>query len=357
MKILFLVPYPEGHAPSQRFRFEQYLDQLQENNYQVTIQSFWDQQSWSVLYLRGNRIKKIIGFVKGLTKRIKIVFGLHHFDLVFIHRECLPIGPPLFEWVISKIFRKRIIYDFDDAIWLPNTSDENKMVSFLKWHSKVKSISRWSHKISCGNSYLAEYAKQFNQSIFVNPTTIDTKSFHNPYLHQDRKKESIVTIGWTGTHSTLQFLEPLVPVIRKLEKEGRIRFVVISNKRPHFKTNTLEFIPWSLETEIANLLIFDIGIMPLIDNKWAKGKCGFKALQYMAMGIPAVASPVGINTSIIDHKVDGFLCENENDWLQTLSLLIQDEELRKLIGKKGRQKVIKSYSVESNTRNFLSLFS
>lgn len=357
MKILFLVPYPAGEAPSQRFRFEQYQAELLQRGFQVLMQSFWDKRTWSILYSRNKTTKKFIGLIKGFVRRLKILFQIKKYDYVFIHRECLPIGPPILEWIIAIVLNKKIIYDFDDAIWLPNTTQENRIATFLKWHSKVKAICRWSYKISCGNSYLADYAMQFNKAVVVNPTTIDTTSLHNPDSYNSTKNDSYVTIGWTGTHSTLKYLNSLIPVITHLERENPIKFLIISNKNPYFKTNTIEFIKWCQETEIEDLMKFDIGIMPLTDDIWAKGKCGFKALQYMALGIPVVASPVGAGNAIIENKVDGFLCKSHQEWLNHLTILIKDKQLRQKMGLKGRAKVIKCYSVKSNTRNFLSLFS
>jgi glycosyltransferase involved in cell wall biosynthesis len=167
-----------------------------------------------------------------------------------------------------------------------------------------------------------------------------------------------ITLGWTGTHSTLKYLEPLVPVLQKLESTyPHFRLVVIADKRPSLAVQSLIFLPWLKDREIEDLLQFDIGIMPLSDDVWTRGKCGFKALQYMALGIPAVASPVGVNKEIIDQGVNGFLCATEEEWFIHLKSLINHPTLREQIGQQGRRKVIDHYSVLSNTPTFLSLFS
>jgi len=286
------------------------------------------------------------------------MFKAPRYDFIFIHRECAPLGPPVFEWLLAKVLRKKIIYDFDDAIWLPNTSDENKIASALKWHGKVSDICRWSYRVSCGNAYLADYARQFNSNVVVNPTTIDTLYLHNPALYTPRQASQPVVIGWTGTHSTLKYLQPLLPVLQRLEKKyaDRIRFLVIANKAPDFALHQLTFVPWKKETEIGDLLQMDIGIMPLVDDIWAKGKCGFKALQYMALGLPAVVSPVGINTDIVDDTV-GFVADSETEWELALTRLIEDQALRRRLGEGARARVVERYSVTSNTSTFLSLFS
>ena len=157
------------------------------------------------------------------------------YDWVFIHRECAPLGPPVFEFILAKVFRKKIIYDFDDAIWLPNTSEENKLAGWLKFHDKVRLICRWSYRISCGNEWLADFARQFNSRVVVNPTTIDTEYLHNPNLFPEKNNEKIV-IGWTGTHSTLVYLTQLIPVLQSIEKKYSVIVRVISNKKPTIAT-------------------------------------------------------------------------------------------------------------------------
>jgi glycosyltransferase involved in cell wall biosynthesis len=275
------------------------------------------------------------------------------YDFVFIHREAAPIGPPVFEWIIAKILRKKIIYDFDDAIWLPNTSDSNNIVAGLKWHSKVGHICRWSYKISCGNPYLADYAKQFNENAIVNPTTIDTVLYHNRIKDQHT---SGFTIGWTGTHSTIQYLDMIVPILQKLEQRYDFTFMVISNAPPAFELRSLKYLKWSKDSEIDDLLRFNIGIMPLTDDAWAKGKCGFKALQYMSLGIPAVVSPVGVNISIVDSGVNGMVCHDAIEWEAAIEKLITDRALTIRMGEEARKKIESHYSVISNSRNFISLF-
>jgi glycosyltransferase involved in cell wall biosynthesis len=358
MKIFFLFPYPIGESPSQRFRFEQYLNLLQERGFHISYQSFWNEATWSILYKPGHQFRKAVGFLKGILRRVFVLFQLSKVDFVFIHRECLPVGPPLMEWVITHILKKKVIYDFDDAIWLPNTSKENKIVAYLKWHRKVASICRWSHKVSCGNSFLASYALQFNKNVIVNPTTIDTIHLHNPALFPPNERSGSVIIGWTGTHSTLPYIHSLVPIFTKLEEKysGLVRVMIIANKDPNLGLPFVDFVWWSKETEMEDLLRMDIGVMPLHDDIWAKGKCGFKALQYMALEIPTIVSPVGANAEIVDHGVNGYLCEAEVEWLGCIEKLIKNAALRKEMGIAGRTKVINHYSLSSNSSTVLSLF-
>lgn len=356
MKILFLIPYPLAESPSQRFRFEQYSTILIKQGHNLHFQSFFNSHNWLLFFKKGKILNKFIALAKGFIKRGIVLFKVHRYDIIFIHREAAPLGPPLIEWALAKILRKKIIFDFDDAIWLTDRPKESWILRTLKWRSKVALICRWSYKVSCGNDYLCAYALQFNQHVIRNPTTIDTSRVHNPDFFRRPVSEKI-TIGWTGSHSTLKYLKEFEPVLKKLEKtHDHINFLVIADKRPLFSSDILTFIPWSKRSEIEDLMRIDIGIMPLPDDEWANGKCGFKALQYMALEIPTVASPVGVNTTIIEDGVEGFLCSTPDSWFDRLNDLIANERLRKEIGKEGRKKVIRSYSVISNVSTFLSLF-
>ena len=348
-----MTPYPYDEAPSQRFRFEQYYDLLKKSGFEINLAPFWDKSAWKILYKKGSSARKAIHLILGFLRRLRILIQALKYDVVFLHREASPLGPPVFEFIIAKILRKRVIYDFDDAIWLPNTSDQNKLASRLKFHDKVASICRWSEKVSCGNSFLAEYANQYNNAVVINPTTIDT-DYHIAKKSSSEKKP--LTIGWTGTHSTVKYLDEILPVLIRIKDEYNIEIVIISNQRPSWTFNDYRFIPWSKDREIEDLSKIDIGIMPLDNTIWEEGKCGFKALQYMALGIPAIASNVGVNKEIINHGVNGFLCESHDDWYESLKLLIAREEKRLEIGIEARKRVEDYYSVKSNSDLFLSLF-
>ena len=366
MKVLFLLPYPLNSAPSQRFRFEQYFRYLDKIGAEYKVQSFLAEKAWEVLYKKGNIWQKFWGVLRGFLGRDWQMLNLTPFDLVFIHREAAPIGPPLYEWWIAKVWKKKIIYDFDDAIWLPNTSDENSLVAELKWHSKVANICKWAWKVSAGNAYLANYARSYNDNVVVMPTTIDL-GYHNSSssgsglpagVHGKKEGSGLkdLVIGWTGTHSTLPYLDLVFNTLDILSSKLNFQFLIISNQPPNKQLANGSWQLWQKETEIENLNKIDIGIMPMPDDQWTRGKCGFKALQFMALGKPVVASPVGVNTEIIEDGKNGFLANSEDEWIDKLLRLIEDPELRESLGKAGRQTVLERYSVEANKGKFLGLF-
>jgi len=352
-KIIFIAPYPKAGAPSQRFRFEQYLNILEENGHSTHVAPFFSEKGWKKLYQDGNTVGKALTIVGSLFKRFFLLFTLHRYDKIFIHREAAMIGPPAIEWIISKVLRRKYIYDFDDAIWLANYSESNARFHRLKMYHKVNKIMKWADQISAGNDFLANYARQFNSNVEVIPTTIDTSHQHN--LHGNPDQNPLV-IGWTGTHTTGQYLKELIPVLDEIYTTNRFIFRVISNQHPEIDREYIDFVKWEKTSEIEDLAKFNIGVMPLTDSDWSKGKCGFKGLQYMALEIPAVLSPVGVNNTIIASGENGFLCETPQEWIETLRNLLNDSELRSRIGQKGKETILENYSVQANTGKYLKLF-
>jgi len=355
LKVIFLLPYPLGRAPSQRFRVEMLLPLLQQQEIEYVLRPFISEKTWNILYKGGSVFRKISGIAGGFLKRsFTVIFEAPKYHCIFIHREAAPLGPPIFEWYLAKVLKKKIIYDFDDAIWIPNTSAENSLVNLFKASGKVSKICKWSSVISAGNQYLCRFAESRSSARVVRmPTVVDTT---NRYPHAKQHTGGAVTIGWTGSHSTLKYLDMIVPVLRYLRKDTDFTFLVIADKRPDLNLDNFSFISWNAGTEIEDLMKIDIGIMPLQADEWAEGKCGFKLIQYLALGIPAIASVIGVNKEIIQEGVNGYLCSEEEDWVNALKQLIQDSVLRQHMGTRGRQKIVKEYSIEGNKENFLNLF-
>ncbi len=351
-KVLFMAPYPYDKAPSQRFRFEQYLADLKQT-IDWDFAPFLSLKTWNILYLEGHLFAKAFGILSGFWRRFLLLFSVFKYDFIFLHREASPVGPPVFEFILSKILRKKIIYDFDDAIWLANTSEQNKIAAFVKYHSKVASICRWAHKVTVGNSFLGNYAKQQNQQVVFLPTTIDLDYHKN---QTTKKTNPIPVIGWTGTHSTVQYLKAVIPVLEKLASEISFEFILISNQDADFEIPNKRFIKWQKETEIEDLSKIDIGIMPLEDNDWSNGKCGFKAIQYMSIGLPSVVSPVGVNKDLIENGISGYLARTDDEWFVTLKSLCENPTLRNEIGEKGKETIVKKYSKQANLETYRSLF-
>lgn len=338
----FLLIYPLQTAPSQRFRFEQFFSLLNQHGIKFTTSSFYDEKTFSILYKNSNRLLLGLRLIGCFLRRCLHMFFLHRYQYIFIQRGASPFGPPVFEWIIRFIYRKPIIYDFDDAIWMSPQNKESPLSKWIKAYYKVKKICSWSQNVITGNQYLCNYAKQFSKSVYIIPTVVDTERF----IPSVNNTKNPLSIGWTGSHTTLPYLESLEPVLLRLQKKYNISIVVIANKPPSFKALNFQFVPWSEENEVNDLRKIDIGIMPLPLDEWTKGKCGFKAIQYMALEKPAVASAVGVNNEIIDHGQNGFLCSNNEDWEKNLSYLIENYEKISEFGTQARNKVVKNFSLK-----------
>ncbi len=354
--ILFLLPYPLQVAPSQRFRVEAYFPVLKNATLHWRCAPFFDEVGWRVLYRKGAIVQKGWAVIKGFLKRLyTILWVAPRYRVIFVHREAAPIGPPIFEWFLSKVLRKKVIYDFDDAIWIPNVSANNQLARRLKAFGKIGRICSYAHTVIGGNDYLCSYAQQHNTSgnIVKIPTVVNTVDRYNRLQKAD---SGALTVGWTGSHSTLPYLDEIMPVINELQSEIPFTFVVIADKKPNLPLQDWVFIPWNAQTEIDDLLAIHIGVMPLTPDPWSEGKCGFKLIQYLSLGIPAVASPVGVNKVILEEGVNGFLADNPQSWTNALRILLKDAHVRQEMGQAGRLKIEVSYSLAAYAPVFLSLF-
>lgn len=352
-KVLFLGQLPENFSPSQRFRIEQYKYVLEKASVAYYFQPFIAEKYAPFIYRKGYLLKKVAAVVDGFWRRLTGLYRYRNVDYVFVQREASPLGPPVFEWLWAKVLYKKLIYDFDDSIWIPNTSEGNSLAARFKCFWKVAKICSWAWKVSVGNAFLASFAKKYNDDVVLNPTCVNTLHKYNRTVEQ---KEGKVVIGWTGSHSTLPFLETLSPTLQKLAAKIEFTCLVICDRQPEFPLPNMQFVKWNKHSEIEDLLRIHIGIMPLKMDVWAKGKCGFKIIQYMALGIPAVATKVGVNDTIIDEGENGYTCSTEEEWINALTALITDAGKRKEMGLKGQKKIRNVYSVQANSAVFLSLF-
>jgi glycosyltransferase involved in cell wall biosynthesis len=213
---------------------------------------------------------------------------------------------------------------------------------------------KWATINACGNDFLLRKAQELNPNALLIPTTIDTEKSHDRVAEHPMHGKLI--IGWTGSHSTVQYLHQILTVIKELEKEFDFEFRVISDRKPPFSCKSLHYIKWNKSSEIEDLAAINIGLMPLPEDAWAEGKCGLKALQYMALGIPVLLSPLGVNKQIIIEGMHGYFCEDSQDWHKHLRNLILDRALLRKLGSNTRTRVEEAYSVHANASKFLLLF-
>jgi glycosyltransferase involved in cell wall biosynthesis len=351
-KILFLTVHRPDRSPSQRFRFEQYIPFLRQSGFECIHSFLLDEKGDKIFYSRGEIFGKLGIVIRSFFKLWRLSSHANEYDFIFIQRETFMLGTSFFEKRLAKS-KAKIIFDFDDSIWLLDVSNANKAFAWLKNPDKTSEIIKLSDVVVGGNPYLCDYARKFNKNVKLIPTTVDTVE----HINKGNTNTS-VCIGWSGSLTTIKHFEHAVPILKKLKDKYGDKISIKVMGDPDYQNKELNVISlkWKKETEVKELSGFDIGIMPLPDDKWANGKCGLKGLQYMSLEIPTIMSPVGVNSEIIQDGINGFLASTEEEWINKLSQLIESKELRERIGKAGRRTVEEKYSIESQKYNYLQIF-
>ncbi len=354
IRILFLTPHPEEGA-STRYRVKQFFPYLNSNGVECIFRPFMSSGCYRILYKNGYLIRKSFNMLKGLFRRGCEFINSSRVDIIFVHLEASPLGIPVFESLFSYA-KKPLIYDLDDAIYMRNISSANKLACFLKNPTKISEIIKISNHVIVCNDYLGQYARKFNQNITMIPTSVNTDTFKaRDYGKSNGKK---VVIGWIGSHSTARYLTQLRGVFETLAKRYDFTLKIIgSDKKDYFPNiRNVVYSDWSLETDIMDFQSLDIGIYPLPDDEWVKGKTGFKTVQYMSVGVPCVVSRVARNIEIVKDGINGFLASCDEEWVDKIACLIENPELRKQIGLSGRESAEEQFSVKVNAPKYLDLF-
>jgi glycosyltransferase involved in cell wall biosynthesis len=305
----------------------------------------------SIIYKKGNFLGKVFGVFRGYLNRIKYLFKLKNYDVVYVFLWVTPFGIPIFEKLYTS-FSKAIIYDIDDAIFLSNASEYNSFIGKLKGKTKPFTMMKNAKHIITCTPFLDEIARKYNQNTTDISSTINTETYQ--VVNQYNNDHQIV-LGWSGSHSTAKYLYLLKDVLLKLKETHPFKLMVMGDASFHIDGLDIEAKEWREEIEISTIQQFDIGLYPLPNEKWVLGKSGLKALQYMAVGLPVVATAIGANDRVISDKKTGFLVSNEDQWLQALIQLIENPALRKSFGEEGRLKVENEYSVKANAPKYLAI--
>ena len=337
IRVLALVPYPVDRAPGQRYRIEQWAPFLCRGGVRVTLSPFLTRRGMDLLYERGYAAAKVQEILRGYFKRLSDVLWWSSADVIFVYREAALLGPAWIEWLLTR--RRPLVFDFDDAIYLSDTSQANAWARRLKPATKVDTICRIARHVIVGNEFLASFAKDRAREVTVVPSTIDTDF----YQVRERARNPVPVIGWTGSVTTVRYLTTLAPMLRRLREKWEFELLVVG-ATVALDGLTVRCIPWQAATEPEDLRELDVGLMPLPDDEWSRGKGGMKALQYMALGIPPVVSPVGANASIVRDGVNGFHARTDGEWIDRIALLLGDEALRRSFGQEARKTIEESYS-------------
>src|SRR5258705_10360194 len=347
MNVLGLSSYPV-EAAATRYRLEQFVGPLADRGIRLTVRPFLDSKAFELLYSRHALPRTALALMRAGMRRIRDLSLIRQADAVLVQREAMLFGPPLVEWLAVRVFRRPVVLDLDDATYVSYTSPTyGKLGKALKWFSKTDDLIQWADIVTCGNSSIADYAESKGATTRIIPTVVDTDIFRPVQrIPQDR-----LVLGWIGTHSTFPYLKTIFPVLQELARTHRFKLKVVGAHKQTINIPGVEVenLEWKLEREVEDFQSLDIGLYPidptLYAEKWAAGKSGFKAIQYMAVGIPFVAAPVGSMREIGQATVTHLHAVTKDEWREYLSLLLSNPELRQAMGKSGRRHVVEHYSL------------
>lgn len=349
MKVLALASYPV-EAAATRYRLTQFVEPLAERGISVHVRPFLDSSLFAALYKRNQMPRVALGLLGSALLRMNDTLAARSADVVFVQREAMLFGPPIIEWLSTRLGKRPMVLDLDDATYVSYTSPTyGRIGSWLKWFKKTDELIGWARVVTCGNRSIAEYVESKGGRARVIPTVVDTERFR-PSVARGSGGAPLV-LGWIGTHSTFPYLESIFPALQELARTHAFKLKVIGAGRSEIKLPGVEIesLDWKLEREIDDFQSFDIGLYPinaaLYADQWAAGKSGFKAIQYMAVGIPYVATPVGACAEIGEDGATHFLASTPDEWRARLELLLTDEERRKAMGEAGRRHALQHYTV------------
>jgi glycosyltransferase involved in cell wall biosynthesis len=345
MKVLALASYPIESAAT-RYRLYQFINPLAKHGISLTVRSFLNSRLFSSLYQRSKLPQNVMGLIGSMLGRFRDLVEASNADVVLIQREAIMFGPPITEWIMTKMMRRPMILDLDDATYIPYVSPTyGKWVSFFKWFSKTDSLINWSTLVICGNRTIADYVTEKGGSPVIIPTIVDTEQFKPD---ASSVKQPIPVIGWIGTHSTYPYLESILPVLQDLARNYPFKLKIVGSGKKHLSLAgvNVECLDWKLDREVENFQSFDIGLYPITIDNWSTGKSGFKAIQYMAVGIPYVATPVGACLDIGIPNITHFFASLPDEWYKALARLLSDETLRQRMGNSGRLHVLEHYTID-----------
>jgi glycosyltransferase involved in cell wall biosynthesis len=350
-RILALVPNQKGHAPGQRGSIELWEDILRPAGIELHYAPFETERLQQILYKSGYHLSKVIEMMKGVFNRFGALNKLEEYDAVFVYREAALFGPAFFEKIIAR--RKPIIYQLDDPLFMPYKSPSNGYLSYLKFFGKIKEIIRVSKVVIANSSHIRDYALQFNRNVRQIPSIVDTAKFFYQPVSDDSKR---VCIGWSGSPTTLKNIQLIEAPLQEISLKDFCDIHFIGGTAFDLKNVNYTSQKWSGETEVEDLRKMDIGLVPLPENSWNRYKFIMKTAQYMALGIVPVGTPMASNTEVIRHGENGFLAGTDKEWVEYLTILVNDSKLRNEMSLRAVEDAKAKYSLEANAPKVIEAF-
>lgn len=353
MEVLALVPHQHGHAPGQRSSVELWENVLRPAGIRLHFAPFETNRLRQILFHAGHYPAKTGEMLRAYFHRIKLLQNLDEFDAVFVYREAALIGPAFLEKMVARR-GKPIIYQLDDPLFVPYRSPSNGYFSYLKFFSKVSEICRLAKVVIVNSTQIHDYVSQYSQSIWQIPTIVDTTKYvFDPNLLAN---DDEVCIGWSGSSTTINNIRVIAGALRRLSEQVSHRVHLIGGKQFDLPGVRYTAQEWAAETEVEDLRRIQVGMVPLPVNEWNKLKFFMKTAQFMALGIPPVATPLGSNPQVIEHGVTGFLADSDEEWIKYLRLLIEDRELRTRMSYRAAEVAKDKYSLAANADKIIQAF-
>ncbi|MGI8837274.1 MAG: glycosyltransferase family 4 protein [Pyrinomonadaceae bacterium] len=352
MKVLALSSYPV-EAACTRYRVIQFIKPLSELGISLSLQPFIDSKLQASLYNPAEWPHTAFGLMRAALRRGGTIRQAQQADVLFIQREAMIFGPPVIEWLAAKVLKRPMVLDLDDATYVSYTSPTyGKLGKALKWAGKTDDLIKWATLVTCGNRAIADHVERKGGVARIIPTVVDTELFRPV----PRTPQSKPVLGWIGTHSSFPYLKTIFPVLQDLAQTHsfKVKIVGAGVKEVRIPGVEVETLEWKLESELEHFQSLDIGLYPIDSGmyaeNWASGKSGFKAIQYMALGIPYVASPVGAIKDIGEPGITHFNATTKEEWHEALQRLLSDSTLQKQMGAAGRHHSVEHYSLSQQAK-------
>jgi glycosyltransferase involved in cell wall biosynthesis len=352
MRVLALIPNQIGYSPGQRGSIELWDKVLQPAGIHLEYAPFESERLRKVLYLPGSQIRKTIEMVRGYVDRVRLVREIDDYDAVFVYREAALFGPAFLERMVAR--RKPIIYQLDDPLFIPYKSPANGLLSYLKFFGKVKEVIRMSSAVIVNSTPIRQFAEQFNDNVWQIPSVVDLDKF--TYNENDQCRKPL-NVGWSGSSTTIKNIKMIERPLQRISDSGVCDINLIGSDDFRLSGVNHHANKWNGETEVDDLRRIQIGLAPLPDdNPWNPYKFIMKTAQYMSLGIVPVGTPMASNTEVIRHGENGFLASTDDEWVEYISTLAHDSELRRSMSREAALDASSKYSLQANSEKIVSAF-